>query len=719
MQDPSLTPEGPPPALTRPIAPGVLDRLLRARGISRPRQDLSRICDTCQPPETVLRPAERLGTLLKHLDLRRMQVCFLRWDRLDRRSLPVLVFLHGQWQFLDQAPSGELKITGPEKEAAVVGETELKSAPALWFRPRPGKGREIPLFKGPALAFLWKEMKKDPLWFPEVLAATVVINLIALATSLFAMQVYDRVVPTFAYATLTTLTLGMGVLLVLDFALKSIRARITDTLARNLDLALSSRLFSHVADLRLDTRPGDLGTLAAQMNSLEQIRSFFSSTIIFFATDLPFCLFFIFMLFVVGGYIGFIYALIFPLALVLGWVAQYSLKQTAPAEIRRSHRRQGLLAETLQGAETIQTTGSQWRFSRKWDGLTAAISQSALGHKTLNAVTLTAIGSLGTIGYVGALVLGVVCVEAGDLTTGGMIACSILGGRVIQPVAQGIRFMVQWEQVKASLDMVNRILSMETRGGHTRDLLFPDHLSGRMDLEGLRFSYPGSPVVCLDIPELSVHEGERVVVLGPNGCGKSTLLKVMAGLYRPGEGRVRLGETDLKELDPQVVTRDIGYLPQNIHLFRGTLKSNMGLNGGIPDTDLIRVAALLGLDRTAAQDPRNMELEISEGGQGLSGGQGQLTALSRLFLARPRIWLLDEPSASLDHESEDRVLKALGQWCRPTDILVIATHRPRFAAMATRVLVMGRGRILMDGPPEKCLKPSPGRSKETLDAPAP
>ncbi|WP_051958082.1 ATP-binding cassette domain-containing protein [Desulfobacter vibrioformis] len=511
-----------------------------------------------------------------------------------------------------------------------------------------------------------QELWKDKRWFFEMAAATVVINILAVASSLFAMQVYDRVVPTFAYATLTALVAGMVIIVCLDWSLKFIRARITDSLAHQADISISRQLFDHIMNLRLDTRPNSLGALAAHMKGLEQARNFFSSSIVFFMTDLPFCFFFLGVIYIIGGRVAYVYSFLLPIALVLGGLAQWRLRRLARREVQKGQERQGLLLESIQGAETIKATGSTWKFSDHWQQLTHTMAGYGFKNKSITTTTVVSTGSLGTIGYVGALVVGVTQVELGQLTTGGMIACAILGGRIIAPVAQSVRFMVQWEHVREGLDMVNRLMAMETDRRQDQETLFPDYLPDLVDLEGVRFSYPNSPIVSIDIPTLSFKAGDRALILGPNGCGKSTFLKSLAGLFKPSEGQVRLGRTDISELDIQVINQRVGYLPQDVHLFKGTLKTNMALSGGVPDALVVEVAQLLGIDRVAAENPRSMDLEIFEGGSGLSGGQKQLVALSRIFMARPRVWLLDEPSAFLDLESENQVMNALKQWVRPT-----------------------------------------------------
>ncbi|HBU93112.1 MAG TPA: ABC transporter ATP-binding protein, partial [Leclercia adecarboxylata] len=254
------------------------------------------------------------------------------------------------------------------------------------------------------------------------------------------------------------------------------------------------------------------------------------------------------------------------------------------------------------------------------------------------------------------------------------------------------------------LDMVNNLLRKPTERRPGQTLLLPDRLPEHISVEKLRFAFPQSPVQQLNIPALHFHAGERVLLLGPVGGGKSTLLKVLAGLYRPGEGRVRLGDVDLWEIDPQLVSAQVGYLPQAVQLFKGTLRSNLMLAGAVSDTTLTDVTRDLALDQVAASNPLGMDMAISEGGSGLSGGQRQLVGLARVLMARPRIWLLDEPTASLDGEAEARVWKALQARLQPEDILIVATHRPMAAInFATRVLVVQEGTIVRDGTPDKLL----------------
>lgn len=489
--------------------------------------------------------------------------------------------------------------------------------------------------------------------------------------------------------------------MLLDWILKSIRARILDSLASAVDERLSQSIYSHLLQAQLDAQPRSLGTLAAQIGSLDAVRGFFSATIIFALVDLPFALMFLFFISLIGGIVAGVYALLLPAALLLGIVTQLRLRRLVRAQLSRANERQGLLVDSIRGAETIRANGAGWRFAREWESITRSINRYRIQQRALSSFSTITTGSLSTTAYVAAVVVGVWQIEAGLLTMGGLIACSILGGRIIAPVSQSVQYLVQWQHVSEALQMLNQVLQLQPERRPDQQLLLPEEKPAPLLLESVRFGYPDSPLKQLTVDKLALEPGNRVLLLGPVGSGKSTLLKILAGLYRPTEGRVRLGNADLWELDPMLITSQLGYLPQAVQLFRGTLRSNLSLTGTAGDDKLLHVCEQLGIDAIAAGDPLGMDLPISEGGEGVSGGQRQLLALARVFVQAPRVWLLDEPTASLDREMEERVWQALEASLRPTDILVVSTHRPLLASrLANRVLIMQNGRVVQDGTPE-------------------
>ncbi|MFM1856877.1 MAG: hypothetical protein RLZ83_2186, partial [Pseudomonadota bacterium] len=419
--------------------------------------------------------------------------------------------------------------------------------------------------------------------------------------------------------------------------------------------------------------------------------------------DLPFALLFIILIGAIGGAIGWVYLGLLPVALLVGGIAQYRLRRLYREELHRSTERHGLMVDVIQGLETVQAGNSGWRFAGHWQDASKSIAALGVRTRLITSLTSTTTATLSNVAYVLAIVVGVGLIAQGQLTIGGLIASTILGGRVIAPIAQAVQIVAQWQQVREALELVNRLLMQPVSRPEGKALLLPEGAPERLNFDGVKFSYPQAPVLRLDIASLEFKAGDRALLLGPVGSGKSTLLKVAAGLYQVSEGRVQLGSADLGEIDPQIVAQHVSYLSQDVHLFRGSLRSNLMLAAGVSDNRLLRVVEMLGLDRVSADNPRGLDMEISEGGSGLSGGQRQLVGLARLCLAQPRVWLLDEPTASLDNEAEARVIAALQALIRPEDIVLIATHRPSLLPLANRVVVLRGGRVVRDGAPREIL----------------
>jgi len=692
--------------LTCSLSAPVLKHLLNALKVSVPMGALTLACEQSRKTLLDAPPAQHLRFILNVLAIKGIQVAQLSWCRFDQRRLPVMLVHQGRWQVLARNAAGLLHLTDAHGQQQTHTEADFSEHIILWLRVRPKMQQTAADTPKTQLAarLVVQAMFKSRRWLSDVLLATVMVNLLAVSTAIFAMQVYDRVVPTLAYATLWTLVVGMGIVVSLDWLLKTMRAKILDSVSAAVDKSVSQQVFDHIMQLRLDVRPHSIGTLSAQVGGLDVVRQFFTSSIIFALVDMPFALLFIVFIGFIGGPIGWVYLLLFPLAATLGWITQKRLRRLVQQQMIRANERQGLLVDAVQGAESVRANNAAWRFSEQWQAMSASILRYNIQQKAISSSASVTTASLANMAYVSAIVVGVGQIEAGNLSMGALIACSILGGRVIAPVARSIQYLVQWQAVSQSLSMVNDVLGLETERRPEQNLLIPEQAPDRLELHSVRFFYPDSPIQQLHIPNLQFKAGDRVVLLGPVGSGKSTLLKILAGLYRPSEGRVRLGQADLWEIDPNTVASHVGYLPQQVHLFNGTLRSNLVLSGAVTDTHLLQVCAALGIDQIAADNPLGMDLAISEGGEGLSGGQRQLVGLGRVFLGQPKVWLLDEPTASLDIECEKNILQAIQATIKADDILLISTHRPALAAqLANRVMLMRRGEIVADGSPETVL----------------
>lgn len=529
--------------------------------------------------------------------------------------------------------------------------------------------------------------------------ATVIVNLVTLATSLYSMQVYDRVIPRGSFSTLWVLTVGVGVALLIDWALRTTRALMIEREAASMDAEVSEFFFARMEAVRLDARPPGVGTMAAQMRGLEQVRSALSSGSIFLIADLPFALFFIAVIFALGGVVALVPLISFPIALSLGFLfARLIRKDTEKAQLS-GNRKNGLLVEALDGAETIKANRGSWHMLGQWNRLIETVHHHEDPVKRWSSIAGSIFATLQQISYVALIAVGAIEVAAGRMSTGSLIAAAIIAGRVNGPlVAQLPQMVVQWGYARSSLSMLDAILALPLDHADGVVPLRPERLNGPLACAELAFAYPGARET-VTVPSLSIAAGERVAIIGGIGSGKSTLLKLLAGLYAPAAGRITMGGLDLSQLATDVLRREVGYLPQDVRLLNGTLRDNVLMGLSDPGDDrLMAVAAETGLSHLLAGNPRGLDLPIAEGGRGLSGGQRALAGLTRLLLAEPRWWLLDEPTANLDPTTEEQVLRALHARLQGGGTLIMITHRLQLLSLVNRVIVMQNGRVALDGP---------------------
>jgi ATP-binding cassette subfamily C protein LapB len=540
--------------------------------------------------------------------------------------------------------------------------------------------------------------------FSEGALATLTVNVIALGVSFYSMQVYDRVIPTQGHATLWVLTVGVAMAILLELAMRQIRSRLVERACKVIDEELSSVFFGQALAIRMDQRPRTVGTFAAQIRHFESVRNFMTSATLFVFADAPFALFFIAVIAALAGPVALVPLFFLLLSILAGLVFRKKLAKLAERHMEESNRKNGLLIEAIDGIESVKASGAEWKMLDRWRQLTRTLAQDEIAMKDLTSLSTNMTQTLQQLSYVGLMAAGALAIGTGDLTVGGLIACTIISGRALSPIAQVSGFIVQWQQAKIALKGLDAIMAMPTDTALGERRLVPDHCQGRLRVEALRYAY-GADQPAVTVDSLRIHPGERVAVLGAVGSGKSTLIKVLSGLYRPSEGRVFLDDVDMTNLEPDFVREHIGYLAQDVRLFQGTLRDNLAL--GLPspsDQQILHAAQRTGLDRMIAAHPKGLGVEISEGGRGLSGGQKQLVGLTRLVLAKPRIMLLDEPTASMDPQLEELVAERVFG-LRPEDTtLVVVTHKLTMLRHFTRIVVIDRGRIVADGPRDEVIR---------------
>lgn len=650
-------------------------------------------------------PSERLDWMLQQLGAAPGSVSQTGLANATDACFPGLVFLDLRWVLVTKKDENTLLAkcfeTGGEFEFSVErGPITV----IMWIKePQRGDLNSKDSFdrqtKSASSSLILRLVTEHPRWVVDVCLATLMVNTFAVITSLFAMQVYDRVVPTLAFSTLYSLVAGVFLVYLLDFVLKTTRARLLDKNASRIDKKLAEFIFDHLLHAELDKLPRQLGTLTAQISSLDGVRQFFTSSIVFTLIDLPFAILFLCVMYLIGGPIAFVYFGFLVISLAVGVIAQKRSQKANKELTQRSNEKMGVLVDTIKGSETIRSTGSEGRFARDWRDITDAVSTASLMQKGINTYATSFSQSFGSVSYAIAIVIGVHQISAGNLTMGAMIACSILGGRVLGPVGQAVGYLIQYEGVRQSMQLVDAFLEVPRSRANRHSLVFPNTKPTDLTIEDLEFSYQGASVPQVSIEALQFKAGDRVAILGGIGSGKSTLLKLIAGLMKAEKGRIRANGVDLWELDPHYVSASVSYLPQSPDLFKGSLKENINLGSRGTDAKVMSAINSLQLNTIYAQNDKGLDMEISEGGTGLSGGQRQMVGLARVFINSPTIWILDEPTASLDAGTQGLVANALKEHVKPKDILIFATHNLKLATdLSNRILVLEKGKVQRDVP---------------------
>lgn len=546
--------------------------------------------------------------------------------------------------------------------------------------------------------------------FLEAVLATGLVNLLTLATSIYSMQVYDRVIPNQGFQTLWVLSVGVALAVGLEFLLKQVRSHTVDRTCNAIDQQLSEWFFNRMMGIRMEARPASVGTLASQVKGFEMVRGVLASTSLFVLADVPFALFFILVIALVGGWVVAVPLIALPIALAAGLMFQRVIERHTRLNLAGNNRKAGLLVEAVDGAESLKANSAEWKLQGRWNRLVAETAESDQRIRTYSAFAQNLTVALQQFGYVALVALGAYFVTINQLTMGGLLACTIISNRAMMPIVQLPGVMVQWAHARAAIEGLDQIIALPSEADSAHHALAPQTLEGGLRFERVRFAYGMAARPALEVARLEIKPGERVGLLGAIGSGKSTLLKLSSGLFRPTEGKIFLGDVDLALLASEVTRESIGYLPQDARMFSGTLRDNLLM--GLPDPGdeaILQAAQRTGLVELIGGQPKGLALEITEGGRGVSGGQKQLIMLTRTLLAGPRIWLLDEPTGSMDSVTEARIVNLLREITAAGATLVAATHKTALLPLFDRLIVLQAGRVLLDGPRDAVLAKLSGR----------
>ena len=659
----------------------------------------------CLTPSLFARSAARAGFACKIV---RRPV-----ERIDNALLPAILLLNGDeacvllgWEgegdaavarlLFPETGQGEIRLVRDELQTRYLGI-------AIFCRPRFTFDARAPeVGKVKLRHWFWGTLAEQWPVYRDVVAAALLINIFALVMPLFTMNVYDRVVPNNAVDTLWMMALGVLLIIGMDFAVRLLRGHFIDLAGARIDVQLSSTIMERVLGMRMEGKPASVGSFASNLRAFESVRDFIASATVSALIDLPFALIFILVIIWISWPLALIPLIALVIGLIYAHVVQHKMHELAETSYRAAAMRNGALIESLTALETIKTQCAEGTVQKKWESTTAFLARINAQTRLLSASAMNGAAAIQQAVNVVLIIGGVYLIHAGDLSMGGLIAVTMLGGRAITPLGQVVGLLMQYQNARTALESLEKLMANPVERGDDEFIHRPE-LSGDIEFRDVSFSYPGQAESALRNVSFRIRAGEKVVIIGRTGSGKTTLQKLILGLYKPTEGAVRLDGIDQRQLDPADIRRNIGFVGQECILFYGTLRENISI--GAPyadDSAIVQAAEVAGLTQFVNRHPQGFDMLIGERGESLSGGQRQEVAIARAVLMDPPVLLLDEPTSAMDFSTEHQFKQRIRQYAAHKTMIIV-THRTSLIELADRIIVVDEGRIVADGPREQVI----------------
>jgi len=565
-------------------------------------------------------------------------------------------------------------------------------------------GQSLTPIQGRAFDWFWSALWRFKSFYVESFLATIVANVLTLASVFFSMNVYDRVVPTQAYVTLWTLAIGTALAIALEFVMRLLKSRLIDIGGKRADLAINAALLKEVMAIRLESRPQSAGIFASAMREFDALRDFFSSASMVALADVPFGLLFLVLIGLVGGPLVWAPLLAIPVVVGVGCVVQRQWMEATRQGMKEAGDKQSVLIETIAHLEIIKAHQAQAYLQERWEKSNHAAAQAYQRVRSSSNLLLGVTSSLQQWVTVCMIVAGVYMIHANQLSLGGLIACVILAGRAMSPMGSIATLISRYQQAHSALQTLDALMQRPKDTQSASMGLVPQTLQGELKAHELSFTYPQTNDQAA-IRGLTLHiaAGQRMALLGRVGAGKSTLLRLLAGLYTPAGGSVRLDGLEMQQIQPQWVREHMGYVGQEPHVFLGSLRDNLVLaDAAIRDDQIVQVLSQVGLYEWVAQHPLGLNMPITDLGGGMSGGQRQQVCLARMMLRDPKLVFMDEPTAHMDAQTESLVIRALSTWLAGRTV-VMSTHRTQLLVLAQHVALLDAGKCVAVGPKDEVL----------------
>lgn len=553
-------------------------------------------------------------------------------------------------------------------------------------------------------SWFWKTLFHYRAAYIKVMIAAFLINIFALLGPLYIMNVYDRVVSNRVMVTLWVLSIGIITVYLFDFILRLLRGYVVDVIGKKSDILMAGEIFKKVLNLQLTQKPASVGYFVSNLREFEVLREFFSSATLVTLIDFPFVILYIIFMGYLGGYIILVPLIAIPFVILMSVWLNKPLQSLVDQVVTKSSKRHGVLVETVGGLEVIKSLVAESAMQRKWERYVGEGAKISLQTRILSTLITTISIFTQQLLMVGIIIVGVYEITNNQLTLGGLVACSILGGRIMSPLSQVVSLLSRYQQARKALHGLNNLMALPVERSSKSKFLQLPKIKGDIEFKNVSFRYPHQENKALDNVSFKIAAGEHVGILGRVGSGKTTIQKLILGLYHPTEGTVYLDGVDISQLDPIDIRRNIGYVPQENILFTGTMRENILMGKpNAKDEEVIHAAQLSGAERFIKEHPHGYQWVVAERGEGLSGGQRQSIAIARAVISNAPILLFDEPTSSIDDTSEQELINRLLDFAKEKTFILV-THRVPLLRLVNRLIVMVNGKIALDGSRDEVIK---------------
>lgn len=552
--------------------------------------------------------------------------------------------------------------------------------------------------------WFWSAIWKNKSIYSEVVLAALFINLFAIASPLFIMNVYDRIIPNQAFDSLWVLAIGVSIAFIFDLILKNLRAFFIDVAGRRADVRISATIFEQILGMKLASRPHSAGVLTSHMKEFETIRDFFTSATLATLVDLPFSFIFILIIYILAGPVALVPLLAMPLVLIVGWYAQKKLHDVIKQSMMESAMKAALMFEIATGLETVKTQAAEGHIQRKWEELSERASMTNVKSRQISAFATNWASFVQQMNSVVMVVVGTFLFADQSISLGGLIAAVILSGRALAPLAQVAGLLVRYNQTKQAFDQLDDLMKKPVERPMGRHFISMPKIQGKISFRDVSFHYPHQTVAALDKINFTINPGEHIGIIGAVGSGKTTTKRLILNLYEPSNGAVLIDDTDVRQVDPGDLRRQIGVVQQDPQLFFGSVRDNITLgHETVSEEAVIKAAELSGVMAFLRDTQHGLDTQVGERGEALSGGQRQAVAIARALLYDPKILILDEPTASIDPASEIRLKNKLKDITKDRTVILI-THKGTMLDLVDKIMLMDRAKIVDFGPRDAVVK---------------